>query len=94
MKTKGFFSIEAIGALTILIILILSMPDTDLRTDGALAQKHGMDDLLIVSAYMNSEEVEIVKDVNVLFGKNYEIEKTENKIILRTKKYSHEILVS
>lgn len=66
---KGLFSIEALAAFTVLLLILISIPINEKPSYETIIAKHKLSDFLIVSAITNSGMEELIRDAELFFGK-------------------------
>lgn len=67
---RGLFSIEALSAFLILLIILISIPINEKPSYERIIAKHKLSDFLIVSSITESNQEELEKDALMFFGKN------------------------
>lgn len=67
---KGLFSIEALAAFMVLLLILISIPINEKPSYERIIAKHKLSDFLIVSSITESNKEELEKDALLFFGKN------------------------
>ena len=66
---KGLFSIEALAAFMVLLLILISVPINEKPSHEIIIAKHKLSDFLIVSAINDSGMEELSRDAELFFGK-------------------------